>query len=513
MPRYAAVDIGSNSVRMMAADVSAGNTEILAQERQVTRLGESVFRTGRVSREALDFLCAALARMAEAYKRLAVVAVRAVATSAVRDAGNPEEFLERTSVALGTNVEIISGPEEARLIQLGVQAHWPRPNERTLIVDVGGGSAELIVAEGEQLVDAVSKPLGAVRLTELFLKNDPPRPVDLQRLHAYIDEKLRPFQAAHSSEKFDRTIVTSATAGALVSAINQVTRSKRDDADRQCVRASQVEELYVKLSQLDLASRRKLTGIGPRRAEIVVAGSAVFLRTLDLFGLKTMCYSVAGVRDGIIADLAARGVGRELSQLSREQRATIERLADRYHVSLAHARRVAHLAQCLFVDLQKLHKLPAETGRLLESAAYLHDIGHFVSGIGHHKHSAYLVENSDLPNFTDKERLAIAALCRFHRRSMPQSRHSHFQVLDPASKRAVLFLAPLLRIADSLDRGQQQRVKSASASITNSAVTIEVQADDAADLEIWAATEASKPFREVYNLSVSVQRARATSTH
>ena len=242
-----------------------------------------------------------------------------------------------STVALGTNVEIISGPEEARLIHLGVEARWPRLGERTLIIDVGGGSAELIISDGGQLVDAVSKPLGAVRLTELFLKNDPPRPVDLQRLHAYIDEKIRPFQVQHGTEKFDRTIVTSATAGALVSAIDQVSRSKRDDMDRQCVRASQVEELYVKLSQLDVAARRKITGIGPRRAEIVVAGSAVFLRALDLFGLKTMCYSVAGVRDGIIADLEGRGVGRERLQLGREQRATVERMAERYHVNVAHA--------------------------------------------------------------------------------------------------------------------------------------------------------------------------------
>src|SRR5579875_511992 len=197
MPRYAAVDIGSNSVRMMAAEVIGAETKILAQDRQVTRLGESVFRSGRVSEEALNFLVQNLARMAGTYSRLETVAVRAVATSAVRDASNQAEFLQRTSQALGANVEIISGSEEARLIQLGVEARWPRPKERTLIIDVGGGSAELIVAQGGALIDAVSKPLGAVRLTEVFLKADPPGSDELRRLEGYIDEKLLGFHKLH----------------------------------------------------------------------------------------------------------------------------------------------------------------------------------------------------------------------------------------------------------------------------------------------------------------------------
>src|SRR4051794_11034789 len=211
MPRYAAVDIGSNSVRMMAADVNGSETRVIAQDRQVTRLGESVFQTGQVSKEALDFLTATLARMSATYGRLDIAAVRAVATSAVRDARNQGQFLQRTSAALGTDVEIISGSEEARLIHLGVEARWPRPKERTLIIDVGGGSAELIISHEAQLVDAVSKPLGAVRLNELFTKKDPPSAEDIHRMMAYIDEKLSSFYGDHANDKFDRVIATSAT--------------------------------------------------------------------------------------------------------------------------------------------------------------------------------------------------------------------------------------------------------------------------------------------------------------
>jgi len=507
MPRYAAVDIGSNSIRMMAADVSHGETHILAQDREVTRLGESVFRFGRISKEALDFLCGTLARMSSAYSRLDVIGIRAVATSAVRDAGNQEEFLQRTSNALGTKVEIISGPEEARLIHLGVEARWPRPKERTLIIDVGGGSAELIISQNGQLIDSVSKPLGAVRLTEVFLKSDPAHPEELRRLNSYIEEKLNTFWKQHGDEKFDRAVATSATAAALVCAANRIPRAKRDDADRMRASTGQIQDFFLTLAGSDLNTRRKIIGIGPKRAEIIVGGTAVFLAVLQLFGHRSLFYCAAGVRDGIIADLAAKGAGRELSQLSREQRALVESMAKRYGVSLRHARHVACLSQMIFDKLQSVHQLSPATGKLLEAAAYLHDIGHFVSGTSHHKHSAYLVANSDMPGFTDKERLTIAALCRFHRKSMPQPRHSHFQTLEADAKRTVTNLAPLLRIADALDRGHEQKIKQITSVIRDGGLNLLVESESDPDLEIWAANEAAETFRESYSKPIAIQRA------
>jgi len=188
MPRYAAIDIGSNSLRMEAAEVIPGApAKILASDRQVTRLGESVFRTGKVSAEAIALVCKVLSGMAQQYRKLEVIGVRAVATSAIRDAGNQNEFLARASESIAAPVEIISGQEESRLIHLGVQSRWPHPKQRVLLIDVGGGSAEVIHSECGHLREAVSKPLGAVRLTEVFLKNDPPAPAELHRMQDYIE--------------------------------------------------------------------------------------------------------------------------------------------------------------------------------------------------------------------------------------------------------------------------------------------------------------------------------------
>jgi exopolyphosphatase / guanosine-5'-triphosphate,3'-diphosphate pyrophosphatase len=507
MPRYAGIDIGSNSVRMLVAETAPSGMRSLAADRSVTRLGESVFRSGRISEDAIRFLCEQLARMRETYSKFDVQGVRAVATAAVRDASNQHEVLERASQAIGTRVEIISGQEEARLIHMGVQSRWPH-KDRILIVDVGGGSVELILSEGGELKASFSKPLGAVRLTEVFVKSDPPDERSLARMDKYIDEKLAAPLRRIGHGPFDRMIGTSATAAAIVSAANRVPRARRDAADRLRATAAQIRKLSADLSLCDLDGRRKLAGIGPRRAEIIIAGAAVFRRVSELFQQPSLYYLAAGVREGIVADLAARRVGRELSRLDRQQRTVVEDMARRYGVELKHARRVAVLAHELFDGLRPLHRLPPEQGKLLEASAYLHDIGHFISDTGHHKHSAYIVAHADMPGFTDPERHVIAMLCRFHRKTMPQARHSSFQALAPEWKRSIIYLAPLLRLADSLDRGHEQRVEEVDCQLKNGAVVLALKARTDADLEQWAAEGAADVFRQVYQTALTVSRVR-----
>jgi exopolyphosphatase/guanosine-5'-triphosphate,3'-diphosphate pyrophosphatase len=499
MPRYAAIDIGSNSLRMLTAEVIAGQPmRVLAEDREVTRLGSSVFRSGQISEDAMEFVSGVLARMAAAYQKLDVVGVRAVATSAVRDASNQAEFIERAGKAAGTPIEIISGTEEARLIQLGVQTRWPHPDKRLLIIDVGGGSAELIASERGRMIEGVSRPLGAVRLTEVFLRHDPPTDQELHQMEKFIEEKLSAAINRIGRRPFDRAVTTAATAAAAVSAVNRVSRARREQADRLRATVPQLRRLYRELASRDLAGRRKIPGIGPRRAEIIIPGVAVILRALEAFQMSGMYYSTAGVRDGIVADLAARGVGRELTRLNREQLQVVETMARKYGVSVKHGRKVAALAHSLFECLQPLHKLPADHGKLLEAAAYLHDVGHFVSDTGHHKHSLYLVLNSDLPGFTDRERMLIALLCRYHRKTMPTARHLPFQTLNTETKRGLTMLTPLLRIADALDSTQEQSIAGVACEHRNGAVVLSVSGDRDAELELWAAERAGEVFREVY---------------
>jgi len=494
---------------MQAAEVLPGvPSRELAADREVTRLGESVFRSGRISEEAMTFVCQVLKRMSDAYRALDVLAVRAVATSAVRDASNQDEFVARASEALGTAVEIISGPEEARLIFLGVQAQWPQPEGRTLIIDVGGGSAEFIVGEAGELREGISRPLGAVRLTEVFLKEDPPTPVELHRLNSFIDDKFEPARRRIGDLSFDRVIGTSATAAAIVSAINKVPRAQRGDADRQRAKTTEVRKLFTQISKMSTAERKKVEGIGPRRAEIVVAGTAVFLRTLEALNASDMYYSSAGVRDGIIADLDARGVGRERTRLGRGQVRVAEAMCKKFNVDVKSARHVAGLASDLFTALQPLHSLTPENGKLLEAAALLHNTGHYISGTGHHKHSAYIVSNADMPGYTDRERYLISLLCRYHRKSLPTPRHDVFRALAPDEKKVVQMLTPLLRIAVGLEAGRAQKVSEIETSIDANAVNVTVRAGDDSDLELWAAERATDSFRQVYGVPMGIARQR-----
>ena len=384
---------------------------ILASDREVTRLGESVFRSGRGQRRGPEGAPARCWRgWRTLYRKLDVVGVRAVATSAIRDTRNQAEFLARASEAAGTQVEIISGREEARLIHLGVESDWPQARQahsdhRYRRRQRGDHRARKTGNCGRR-IPSRSAPCGCARFSSATIRRPPRQMHQMQRIHPG-ETRRRPC-AGSANRQWDRVIATSATAAAVAGAVARLPRSQREEIDRLRVSTAQVRKLYGKIAGLDLAARRKITGIGPRRAEIIVPGVAVLLAFLPELRLPAVYYSRAGVRDGIIADLAARNVGAELSRLNREQRREVEEMARRYGVSLEHARKVAHISSLLFTALQPLHQLPPAVGKLLEAAAYLHDVGHFVSSVAHHKHSYYVVSNSDMPGFTARERLLIA---------------------------------------------------------------------------------------------------------
>jgi exopolyphosphatase/guanosine-5'-triphosphate,3'-diphosphate pyrophosphatase len=494
---------------MEAAEVIPGQpARVLASDREVTRLGESVFRIGTVSEQALRDTCSVLSRMAELYRRLEVVGVRAVATSAIRDTRNQKGFLARVSEAAGAPVEIISGREEARLIHLGVESTWPQTHKRVLIIDIGGGSAEIIAAEEGRLREAFSKPLGAVRLREIFLKSDPAEPRQLHQMHEYIQEKLDSAVGRLGHAGWDRAIATSATASAVASAVARLPRATREEIDRLRVPTTQVRQLYRKLAERNLAGRRKVTGIGPRRAEIIVPGVAVLVDFLEQFRLPAVYYSRAGVRDGIIADLAARNVGAELSRLSRDQRREVGDMGRRFGVPREHARRVAAISAVLFSGLHSLHGLAPGSGKLLEAAAYLLDVGHYISASSHHKHSYYVVAHADMPGFTERERLMIANLCRYHRKAMPNAMHNAYQALTAEEKRQLMLLIPILRLADNLVRSHDQGIESLDVLPQASEVVLRVDSQADIDLELWGAERAAEAFQQVYGKSVRITKAK-----
>lgn len=310
MPRYAAIDAGSNSIRLLIADVdSLGRIVPVHADREVVRLGSGVFRNGRLSAPAMGLAERVLERMSNAIERRGASTVRAVGTSAVRDASNRAEFVQSASSVLGFPLEVIGGLEEARLVQLGVAAHWPHEHERVLIIDIGGGSVQLILSDRERFAAGTSLPLGAVRLTEMFLDDDPPREADIARMRLHIREQVAGAVDHLTRAAVHRVIATSATAGAIVCAVHEIKRSQRQYADRLGASAQQIGELLSEFAAQDVERRTRVVGVGRRRAEIIVAGVAALDGIMGSLRLPKLQYSTAGVRDGIIAALAIRSAG------------------------------------------------------------------------------------------------------------------------------------------------------------------------------------------------------------
>ncbi len=249
---------------------------------------------------------------------------------------------------------------------------------------------------------------------------------------------------------------------------------------------------------MDVEARRRVTGIGPRRAEIILPGVAVMLKVLELFGARQLYYCPAGVRDGILRDLADREAGAERVRLGPEQRRMVEQYARRFGVDLKHARKVAAFARELFTALTPWHRLPPETGRLLKAAAYLRDTGHAINDMAHHKHSQYIVANADLAGFTDDEQHLVAVLCRYHRKAPPSARHADFTALPSAEQRVVEQLYPLLRIADALDRSRDQRVEAIECALGDGALMLILKSEKDLGLELWALERTAPLFRQVY---------------
>lgn len=410
----------------------------------------------------------------------------------------------RASEAIGAPVQIISGREEARLIHLGVQVRWPQPEKHVLLLDVGGGSAEVVASEDGEILYSTSIPLGAVRLTGNFLRHDPPQREEIVALEEYIEQQFAAARRRLAPPGQARAIGTSATAAAVVCAVNRIKSSDREEADGRRARSKEIRRLYSRLISLDRAGRQRIPGIGPRRAEIITAGAAVLLYFVEHFTRGALYYSAAGLRDGVIADLAAHRVAAADFTLDKERRRVVVDVARHYGVPLAHARQVAKLARSLFLGLASLHRLHVFAARCLEAAAYLHDVGHYVSSTRHHRHSYYLVANSDLPGFTDREQLIIATICRYHRKALPTGDHDEFRLLKPEERKAVLQLAPLLRIADGLDRGHRQLVESISCQVKAEETRILVEGRPGIELDLWAAREAAAAFGEVYKTRVTI---------
>ena len=487
-----AIDVGTNAVRLeLARPLPDGSFELVHTERDPVRPGEGVFKTGRIPREVEQRLLSTLRRYAALARRHRAL-VRAVATSAVREAKNGPDVVARVHAATGLELEVISGKEEARLIALGVLRGQP-PRARNLVVDIGGGSTELAVAVGDHPTSLFSVAIGSVRLTETFdsMGKVPPKRLDLMRTFAAEAFQRSLPRFAHPR----RALGSSGTIGTIVS-------FAAESGGRVATR-KRIRRAVEVLAGMGLDERRRV--FDARRGEIVVAGAVVLEAVMDRLGLESITAVETGLRQGLLVDMLERQ-GRDAPDASTGEASRA--LGRRFAFDEVHADQVARVALALFDDLAGLHVLPASARPILEAAALLHDVGSAVSYGKHHKHTHYLIANGDIPGFSDRERQLVALVARYHRRSPPDRERPDLATLPPSDFRMVRKLATLLRLADSCDRSHHQLVRNARARVTPGAVRLALRSRAPIDLEVWDAEREGALFRKVFGrrLELSVRR-------
>ena len=496
MPTFAAVDIGANSVRLKVARLARRRMTTLHEDREVVRLGESVFRTRMLSPEAMARTVKVLHRFLKAVDHYGDVRVRVTATSALRDAHNAQAFVEWVKVRTGWEIEVISGAEEARLIHLGIVTNMKIRKWPLLLIDLGGGSCELTISNHGHIKETVSLPVGAVRLTQEFVRHDPPKEYEIKSLRAFVSEKVQRVARDIVKAAPATVIATSGTAAALAW------------GEERFVSARDVVESADELAEMSYEERIQLEGIGTRRGEIIVAGAAVYAEIVERCKLRGYRYSDLGLRDGLLAAMAAElDIGAPAKQLAADRNDAVTAMMQRYAVDREQAQHVRGLVQQLFAGLKAVHRLPAEYSDWLAAAALLHEVGAFVSRTGWHRHAWYVIAHSELLGYTPVQRQIIAAITRFLGAALPTANDKLLRILPAGERENVRKAVALLRLGRALNQGRRRAIEKVTASWRDGSVRLKIthRRGVTAELEVWALRKERGYFRAVFGRELEAE--------
>ncbi|MGI8496699.1 MAG: HD domain-containing protein [Gemmatimonadaceae bacterium] len=454
--RVAAIDIGSNSIRQIVADVSPGGAiRVVDEMKAAPRLGAHLGDQGALASDGIERAIEAVVRMSTLARQLGAIRVEAVATSAVRDASNADEFLQRVRTASGLQVRVLSGDEEAMLGLRSALAHFDLGAGRCAVVDIGGGSLELALSAGGLVERLVSLPFGAIRLGEQFL-SESARRKDVRRLRRAVRETLvrrLPARAWRGAKLIGSGGTFTNLAGMLLARQGMLaaqsvhgTRVSRGD----------LEHILDSLQDTSLAERQATPGLNPDRADIIVAGLAVIAEIVARLDARELVVSGYGIREGLLLETAR--VSPTAASPGEARQRSVHRFADACRYERPHALQVQRLALQLFDSIGSRLGCAAEERALLEDAALLHDVGYHISYERHHKHSYYLILHAELLGMSPAEQVIVANVARYHRGQEPRKKHRNFSVLEKEHRRRVRRLSALLRVADGFDRGHADAV-------------------------------------------------------
>ncbi len=502
--RVAAIDIGSNSIRQIVADVeSQGNIRVVDEMKAAPRLGADMSTDGQLGAESMGRAIEAIVRMTTLARQLGATRIEAVATSAVRDAGNAATFINAVRREAGLRVRILSGDEEARLSYRSALAHFDLASGRAVVADLGGGSLELAHSAGGVLDCLESFPFGALRLTEQYLSPEC-RHKDVRKLRKAVRSELRRHVPAREwrGAQFICSGGTFTNLASILLAREAMLTAQSVHGTR--VSRADLEHVLDGLQDTTLEERMAVPGLSPNRADIIVAGLAVIAEVMARLDTNELVVSTYGIREGLLLETAR--IEPAAASPGEARQRSVRELAERCAYEAPHSLHVRDLSLQLFDALGPL--LGCETGdrQALADAALLHEIGYHISYDRHHMHSYYLILHADLLGMSPSEQVVVANIARYHRGAAPKKKHRNLGSLAKPMRDQIKRLAALLRVADGFDRGHAGAVKRLQVRKLVRAIRIRPVpgAGQSLRLEMWGAGQKTKLLASLLGVPVEI---------
>ncbi len=502
--RIAAIDIGSNSIRQIVADVFPdGAIRIVDEMKAAPRLGAGLSATGELDEEHMAEAVEALARMATLARQQGCKRIEVVATSAVRDAANGQAFLARVRKETGLKPRVLVGEEEARLAFRSALAHFELGHGRSVVMDIGGGSLELALAAEGLVERLITFPFGAIRLTEQFLEGRS-GPKGVQKLRKQVRaqvKKVLPVRDWRGAEVIGSGGTFTNLAGMFLARQGVKVRSVHGTR----IPRHEVEHILEQLASMSVEERLQVPGLNAGRADIIVAGLAVAAEVLARIEPRDLTASAFGIREGLLLETAR--VTPVIADPGEARARSVLAFAERCHYEAPHSKQVQALALQLFDALgARLGCEPADR-QTLSDAALLHDVGYHINYEQHHKHSFHLIQHADLLGIGPEEQVVIAHVARYHRGGTPKRKHETWWELDRDTREKVRRLSAILRVADGFDRGHASAVERVKVRWLERALRLSPvprRANDPMRLELWGAARKAALLGEVAGVPVEV---------
>lgn len=511
-PTIAAIDIGTNSFHLVITSVNTkGILHAFTKEKEMVRLGSGSGDMKILQPDAIERGINTLKYFSELAQSKNAEII-AVATSAVREAENKDEFIKLAKETTGIDIQVISGLEEGRLIYVGVIHALPLLNKKILVIDIGGGSTETIVGDHGEIIYQHSAKLGAIRLTKKFNLDTDPSKKNINSCREYIHGEWSPIINRLKNCKPDAVVGTSGTILSLaIMAMYSEKNGLPEILNGIVVTREKVQEVINKIiKSKSVEERLKINNIDQTRADIILGGALIFEYIINSLKIDKFYISSYALREGVVFNAIEKfNKSNTYQHLNRLRFESIMSVAKQFNVDLNHAQHVMKTSLRLFDDLQELHKFGPEEREMLQAAAILHDSGYHISHDMHHKHSYYIIKNCMLPGFTNDEKELIANIARYHRKSHPKKKHENFKVLSAQKQKIVQVLASFLRIGEGIDRRQLQYVADISGELNGKIYTLTITPSDDnqdLDIEIWGANRRKFLLEESLKINIKFEQ-------